>query len=257
MKKNNTARLPLKLAAGAVIFLLFLCSMIYGWRSLSGSDYFRVKNVFEKKGNVEELSYLKGRNIFSIDLEYEAGRLLELYPDSSRIRLIRLLPNSIFVDFVKRKPVAMVKLHRYFAIDEEAVFFNAQSLPEEMGLPVISGFERKVFVPKPGKKYNIIELSAALSIIKEIKANRYLKNYRIGKIDVTNITNASIFIPLSASPQINEQPASLEIRLGADNVRDRLAMLAKVIIAAKDDITAIKYIDLRFKEPVIKLKDAK
>lgn len=257
MKKNKSGRLPGKLIATVVIILLVLSCMIgYSWNFLSGSGYFRVKNIVARYGNAEDLSYLKGKNIFSIDLKYESARILEICPDCSKIRLIRLLPDRIFVDFIKRTPCAFVRLYRYFAVDQDGTLFYASVSPEELGLPVISGLETKIFGPKPGKKYNIRELWVALNIIREIKANRVLKNCRINKIDVTNINNISVFLPFSVA-KTEKEFENLEVKLGADKIKDKINILSDLIIATKNDLSNIKYIDLRFKEPVIKLKDAK
>lgn len=258
MKKNKSARLPVKLAVTAAVVLFVLAGITaYSLKRLYASDYFKVKNVTVRGGSAQEFSYLTGRNIFSIDLEYEAARMLELCPGCTRIDMVRLLPDRIFVDFIKRKAVALVRLYRYFASDEGGTLFYETAPPEESSLPVIHGLERKIFGPKPGKRYNVRELSLALNIIKEANKNAALKNYKIGKIDVANINNTTIFISFPANPKTLIVPESLEVKFGGDNVKDKISILARLIIAGRDDIANVKYIDLRFKEPVIKLKDAK
>ena len=49
----------------------------------------------------------------------------------------------------------------------------------------------------------------------------------------------------------------LEVRLGADNIEEKVAILGGIFTQGKFDLGNIKYIDLRFKGPVIKNKDAK
>lgn len=258
MKKNKSARLPVKLAATAAVTLFILAGItVYSLRRLYTCDYFKVKNVTARGGSAREFSYLTGRNILAIDLEYEAARMLELCPGCAKITMVRLLPDRIFVDFIKRKAVALVRLYRQFASDEDGTLFYELSASGESAMPVIYGLERKIFGPKPGKRYNVRELSHALNIIKEANKNAALKNYKISKIDVTNISNTTVFIPFPANPKTLAAPESLEVRLGAENAKDKISILARLLIAGGDDIVNIKYIDLRFKEPVIKLKDAK
>lgn len=264
MKKNKFI-LPFKLIIISLIIFLAKCFIVgYIWKKSKASDYFKIKEVIIRNSDTADLSYLTGRNIFSIDLKKESRYILESYPDYSSINVVKILPNRLFVDFIKRNPVALVKLYKYFALDEEGVLFAAPAQPEELGLPLILGLETKIFGPKPGRKYNIKEIVFALETIKEIKRNQALKNYKIKKIDVTSRANAILFIslPQQTSAYSVGQAAImpeglLEVRLGADNIEEKVAILGGIFTQGKFDLGNIKYIDLRFKGPVIKNKDAK
>lgn len=225
-----------------IIFLALGFTVGYIWKILEACDYFKIEYVITRAGDAATFSYLKGKNIFSINLKREAGYILQLYPDCSKIRLVRVLPNRIFIDFIKRKAVALVKLYRYFALDEEGVFFYPKQQPEE--LPIILGLETKIFGPKPGKKYNTRELLFALNIIREIKRNRVLKDYKIKKIDLLNSSYASIFFE------------DIEVKLANQDLKDKITLLADLFIQENFNLTNTNYIDLRFKEPVVKFKDA-
>lgn len=266
MKKNKFI-LPLKLII--VLLIIFLAkSFIVGyiWMKSRVSDSFRIKEIITKGSSAADLSYLKGRSIFILDLKKESEYILESYPDYSKINLVRVLPSRLFVDFVERSPVALVKLYKYFALDNEGFLFNIPGQPEELDLPVILGLETKIFGPKAGKSYNIREVSFALDTIREIKKNKILKNYKIKKFDVATRANAAVFFSL---PQAKAAPnpagrrdrvapeALLEVRLGADNMEDKIAILGGIFAEGKFDLNNIKYIDLRFKGAVVKNKDAK
>ena len=139
-----------------------------------------------------------------------------------------------------------------------ALFSDSQD-SENPDLPVITGLETKIFGPKPGRRYNNKELSLALSIIREAKANRVLRKYKIRKIDLANPENISVLITLP----IFNQPASggnilqqnLEIKLAPGTIKDKIAFLGGLFVQSQSELSNIKYIDLRFKDPVIKLKD--
>ena len=258
-------RLPVKYIAVSIIILLAI-SLIMGyiWKVLKTSDYFRVKEIVLKEPDISGLSYLKGKNIFSIDLKSESRDIIEVYPNYKKIRLVRVLPDRIFADFIKRNPVAFVKLYRYFALDEDGVLFYAPQHPEEVELPVILGLERKIFSPKPGRSYNNKELMLALSIVNESRKNRILKDYRIKRIDVGNIANTSILV-LFPEEEISDglkkekirAPEGLEVKFGEDNIKEKISILAGLIMQGRSELANIKYIDLRFREPAIKLKNAK
>lgn len=244
-------RLISKLAALSIIIFLALFFIIsYIWRAVRASDYFKIAEVITKDADAIDLEYLKGKNIFSIDLKLESGYILESFPEYAFVTLSRVFPNRVFAYFIKRRPTALIKLYKYFAVDEKGVIFNPGNQPGDLELPVIVGLETRIFGPKPGKKYNIKELAIALNIIKELRKSERLKNYKIKKIDVVNALNIAVFIQ-------DIGPEFLEVKLGADNIRYKIALLGGLITAASKDKGNIKYIDLRFKDPLIKFNDVK
>lgn len=258
-------RFPFKpVIISAIIFLALGLIAGYIWDILRNSEYFRIKDVVTKDSQFVDLSYLVGRNIFSVDLKRESGYILDSYPNYQKIRLIRVLPNRIFVDLIERSPVALVKLYKYFALDNEGTLFYPEGELQGLDLPVIVGLETRIFGAKPGKKYNLKEVMLALSIIREVKANRILKNCKIRKIDVSSAANASLFIPFKVKAPANfaNQPPQdfeslLEVKLGEDNIRDKIILLGGLLLQTKNDLANMRYIDLRFKEPVIKMKEEK
>ena len=260
--KKQRFNLPIKIIT--IIIIIFLASFFmisYTWRFFRLLEYFQIKKIIARGADAGEFNYLKGKNIFSVDLNHESGYILDSYPDCGKIKLIRVLPDEIFIDFIKRKPIALVKLYRYFAIDDEAVLFYAK---EDLDLPIIVGLETKIFGPKPGRRYNIKELALVLGIIKEVNKNKVLKHYKIRKIDVANPVNTSIFI---SYPQIMTDYSkgrqkiisqeALEVKIGQEDIKDKIIILAGLIEQEKSELVNIKYIDLRFKDPVIKFNEAK
>ena len=237
---------------------------------MSTADYFRVREVIANQVSPIDLSYLKGKNIFGFSLAQESENIVRFCPDCSRVRLARIIPDRIFVEFVKRRPVAFIKFYRYFAVDAEGVIFSSSRQPQDSGLPdgqaglpIILGLETKIFGPKSGMRYNNKELSLALLILKEAGKNRLFRDYRIQKINVTGEDNVTIQIPILRgqdtyanwkAPGKNE---FLEIKIGQGNIRDKVAIIAGLINQEKHHLESINYIDLRFKEPVIKFKDVK
>ena len=248
-----------------VIILLALCFILgYIWRILTASEYFRVKDIVSKEALSVDLSYLKGKNIFELNLPQEAAQITGGCPDCSRIRLVRVLPDRIFVELIRRKPLAFIKLYRYFAIDEDGFIFQSSLEPDNALLPVIMGLETKIFGPKPGKRYVSAELSAALLILKEAANSRLLNGYKIQKVIVAGSDNITIQIPIPKDPRASyadwkapKEKEFLEVKFGQGNIRDKVVIMAGLINQEKRNLGSIKYIDLRFNEPVIKFKDVK
>jgi hypothetical protein len=262
--KKNKFRFPVKLISVILIIFLAMFFIIgYIYKTLSYSDYFKIKDIINRDNGVVDLSYLKGRNIFSVDIGKEARYALGFYPDYSKVRLVRVFPDRLFVDLVKRKAVACVKLYKYFVLDENGILFSMSNDLEGQDIPLIVGLETKIFGPKPGQAYRAKEVMAALEIIREIKKNKALRGCPLKKIDVAGIGNTAIFLAVTVPPadftgtRGTDKGNWLEVKIGQDNIKGKIAILGEVVAASKRDLANIKYIDLRFKEPVIKLSDVK
>jgi len=253
--KKQRFDFPVKIIIFLAIILLAFCFIMgYIWKVLTTSDFFAVRQVIVRNSD-RSFDYLKGRNIFNLDLNGESHRGALSCPDCRKVRLARILPNCIFVDFLKRKPLALVKFYKDFAIDEQGVLFYPNAAIEEAALPIIYGLETKIFAPKPGTRYKRVELDLALSIIKEFKANKTFQGFTLKRIDVADLQSAGFFILLPK--QGVAEWTGFEVHTGEANIRQKMIILGGLIIQARKEWGNIKYIDLRFKEPVIKLSNVK
>lgn len=212
-------------------------------RTLKNLDYFKIKDIVVSEGEADKFFYLKDHNIFDIDLKKESRYISQTYPAYKRIRLIKVLPHRLFIDFIKRKPLAFIKLYRYFCIDEEQVLFDAPVDFKEEDLPIILGLETKIFSPKVGERYDIEELIIALNMIKQLKKDRVLKDYRLKMLNVAKPQEISLFLE-----------GGLELKVGQHDINNKINILSALFTQMKKDLDNIKYIDLRFREPVIKFK---
>jgi len=246
-----------------VLIILLALSLVLGyiWSILTTADYFRVRDIVSKETLPFDVSYLKGRNIFSLDLAGAATAISRRCPDCSRVRIARIIPDRIYVELIRRKPVGLLKLYRYFAVDEDGVIFSSSTEPENANLPVITGLETKIFGPKPGSKYTNKELLAALSILKEAAKAPLLRGYKIQKVNVAGLDNITVQISLVRSQitypnsNIAVKADYLEVKFGQGDISDKVAIMAGLINQERNNLGNIKYIDLRFNEPVIKFKE--
>jgi hypothetical protein len=276
--RKQKFNLPIKPILGGILFFAIVSVGIASVGTVAKkTDIFVIKDIIVREHNNNKgivsraqegpadtainISYLKGSNIFALDLQEEEDRVARLYRDCKTIRLIRVLPDRIVADYIRRKPLAYVKLYRDFYVDEDAVLFEMPASQGEPPVPLICGVEAKISGAKQGKKYNVKELLLAVSIIKEIKNNSALKDVRIKKIDVSDVVNTSFLVytfsyPL-AGPEIEEAMPNdtLEVKIGQEYINDKLNILHSLLIQEKNNWVNINYIDLRFKEPVIKFKE--
>lgn len=252
--RKRKLNLYVKPLIGSLISLSVLLFIIICLIQLAKkSDFFRVKQVLVKINNTAggdykiDLSYLIGRNIITLALNREEERILKLYPGYGRINLIRILPDKLCAIFIPRKAVALLKLYRHFCLDEDLVLFIPANEQECAGLVEICGLETKIFGPKSGTRYNCKELNTALTIIKAVKNNPMLTNIQIKKFDLSEPANTTFFITKDGQ---DVKP----VRISQEAVVDKINILGSVLAQAGNDWPDIKYIDLRFKEPVIKLE---
>lgn len=259
MRKHRLIE-PFRIIIVSIIIFLLVSFL---WHRLKNLEYFKVKEIITKESPNFDLLYLKDSNILTLDLGKEAKYIAEIHPSYRKVRLIRILPNRLFVDFIRRKPLGVVKLYRYFCVDEDLVLFDLPEGLQMQDLPLITGLETKIFGPKAGKVYKIKELVFAVNIINEVNRSRLSRVCGLKKIEVGNLSNASFFllIPQSdSSAKKSQGPVELqllEIRIEQDNLKDKINILSSLFMQSRKDWNKIKYIDLRFKEPVIKLNDVK
>ena len=112
--KKQKFKLPIKIILFLVIILLAIALLIgYIWKVLTTSDFFTVKQVVVRNSAVS-FDYLKGKNIFSLNLKNESWRALLGCPDCRKVRFARIFPNCVFVDFLKRQPVDRIGVFEHF-----------------------------------------------------------------------------------------------------------------------------------------------
>jgi len=275
MKRNNSRMPPSKrrvsfnkgLIAATAVLTVFFAAMIHFFNCLRGMDCFRVKQVFTRcadkllPADSGEFRYLKGRNIFKIDLAGEAANISRFYPTYKKIRLTRFLPDEIVIDLLKRQPLAVIKSSRQFLIDDNLVLFELPAQAKDLSLPLICGLEKKLNGARSGTRLAYPELILALDIIKKAKANNGLKDYPIARVEVAALGDTSVFmlvqkgLPDYTNMNPQDYAAMIEVKLGQEDINRKVSVLATLLKQVRNSLANIKYIDLRFKEPVIKLKN--
>jgi hypothetical protein len=159
--------------------------------------------------------------------------------------------------------LALVELYRYFAVDENAVLYDTALAPLDSGVPLITGLKSKLPQVKVGREYKIKELALSLDIIREMSKFVNLKSYPARRIDIAGLDDITIFMIVDSGTsiysnwQMPRKQKILEVRISQGNIIEKIAVMSGLINQEKDNLGNINYIDLRFKEPVIKFKDAK
>lgn len=234
--------------------------------SLQRSDYFLVRQlIIREKDDISNgevmFAYLKGKNIFTVDLDREAARIAMAYPSYRKIRLTRYLPDCILVDFLRRIPVACIRADKTYYVDNNGYLFDQPGIADLPGLPAIAGIERKISSLRMGGTSTVREVGLSLQVISRIGQDKAFAGYRLRTIDVSAPGNLVFFLyqPKAVAQELGkvrqEENEAIEVRLGVDAIPAKIQILSSVLTQMRSTVGNIKYIDLRFKEPVIKFKN--
>jgi cell division septal protein FtsQ len=215
------------------------------------SDSFNIKGLdvrFYDEKNVlrrENFSDIDGKdvmgaNIFLVDLKEFKDKIELKHPELRDIVVRRALPNKLIVQARKRFPVAQVYGDRLYMIDKDGVFLtDAKSRSED--IPLISGIRVS---PIRGSAIQKEKINKALFLIYALSQNRKLSNYKIKTIDIADSRNMSFFLNAIDAEKV-------EIKIGDGEFTKRLDVLSTVLEQLGNDINRVKYIDLRFEDPIV------
>ena len=223
-------------------FVLFT-SYVNAVEFLTSSPLFVVKDVAIDQSirfiDQRSLKDLIGTNIFKVDIKKLDGQITQRYPYIAQLRVERQLPNRILVLAKKREALMQIYFKKkYLLLDTEgvALYYVLQptTLPQIYGIPLERG---GLFL---GGRIRGQEIVKVVEILNMFRTSSYLKRWRIHAVQAGNLSK----IDLSVGE-------NMHVILDQDNTQDKIEMLQMLISANKIDLNKVRYIDLRFKEPVI------
>lgn len=239
-----------KIASLVVIFVFILLIIALTRAFLYRSDYFRLRIIETRTfagdaGSIPPINYdqllnnCRGRNIFKINLGSVVKFFHDAYPDAKEITANIVLPDKIAVSLRCRWPQAILRADKNYVIDEEGYALSGlYGIPAER-LIVIEGINVQ-YADRMGRKITSRNLSIALDLLKQLRRARFLAKYGVAKIDAQDSKNLSFFLA-----------NGLEVKIGCDNIRERLKILEKTLRDPRLVLDKINYIDVRFDDAVI------
>ena len=189
---------------------------------------------------MDDLVRLKGKNIFLIDLKAFEGKLNKKYPQVSHLKLVKHFPDQITIAAKKRLPVAQVNIDDNFCVlDSNGVALETTKKADNK-VTLILGTKFNKFVPVLGLPLNSESVNIALNIVNVFKAQKELSTYSIESVNVADLSKIKIILN-----------NGLEVLVDKDKVPKNIRVLALVLSQRQIDFKQVKYLDLRFKEPII------
>ena len=247
MAKKSSVNIS-RIAVIRIIIFLFIgfvsfTGYVNAVEFLTSSSLFEVKEVMIDRSiqfiDLRSLKDLKGSNIFKVDIRKVDRQIAQRYPYIAQLRVVRQLPDRLLILAKKREPLMQIYFKKkYLILDTEgvALYYTLQPaiLPQVYGIPLERDW---LFL---GGHIRGQELGKVVDILSMFKNSPYLKRWRIHAVQAGNLSKIDLAVG-----------ENMHVILDQDDTQDKIELLQMLISSNKIDLNKVKYIDLRFKEPVI------
>ncbi len=218
--------------------------------ALRTSTLFTVKEVTVADNiqtlDLPELLKLRGQNIFAVDLARVEAKIKAKYPQLADVRVMRRLPDQVFVMALKREPFAFASLDGKACVIDRDGFVIGQFQPGQTPLPLVKGLKhQKVF---SGDRVQDDRVRVACQIIAQCRQDARLVAAGLQAVNVEDLDRVVCTFA---------EGAGFDVIVDKDNIPARVKMLSDVLSRGGLDLAQVKYMDLRFGEPVIGQKKVK
>jgi cell division septal protein FtsQ len=209
------------------------------WDHARRTDAFRITQVLLPSDSSLTLREpILNTNLWDLDIHALARELKQQQPWLKEVRVIRQLPNAIRVEAIPRIPLAQVRAGRCHPVDQEGFLLPPGSGVASEDLVRFSGTGPALSI---GKANTDERLLLALRILQKLRRNPVLVSRRLTEINVADPQQIRFVVD-----------GELEVRCGSEPELDaHLSRLRASLRAVSQQPMSVRYIDLRFKEPVV------
>ncbi len=210
----------------------------------SHSEYFRIKAVVIDPAlqfiNLRDVNYLIGDNIFAVNLERLERKVANKYPQVSDLKVTKKFPDRIYFEASKRNPLLQVLLSgRILTLDENGILLSTITKKDER-LPLVEGLKSSDKTIRLGYYMGGKDLKAVINLVKEFNQTNSAQICRINTVNVSNISKIEMVLS-----------NKLTIIVDKDDIKRRMKILSFLLNQGQINLEETKYIDLRFKEPIL------
>ena len=234
---------------GFVLFTRFVSAVEF----LTSSPMFEVKDVLIDRSiqfiDLRALKDLKGTNIFKVDIKKIDRQITARYPYIAQLRVVRQLPDRVLILAKKRDPLMQIYFKKkYLLLDTQgvALYFTPQpvDLPQVYGIPLEHNW---LFL---GRDLGSPQLSKVVDILNIFRQSPYLRRWHIHAVQAGNLSKIDLAI-MTDSRSLSPLGENMHVILDQEDTEDKIELLQMLVSSNKIDLNKVRYIDLRFKEPVI------
>lgn len=254
---KNKRRTKISAKFVAIFFILAILFFVtsFSVRQITNSNFFRVKRI-KIRGDIGWLekttSPLINRNLMNVDLKKVENVLRREHPEIETIVLSKLWPDTIYVRFTLKRPIAIIQgAQDSFLVDSHGFSLSRAKYEKSTdNLPLISGIGRNEL--ERISRLGIDEkLAAAINIIQLFSRPERLGNYKLIRADVSKVSESTFFI----NKNIASGQCMIQVNVGIGGYVQKLRIFEIFLKKTDFDWSNINYIDLRFKEPIVGLKN--
>jgi len=248
MKRKNTPKVfpsAYKFVfVGVLVFIIGVGFYIIVGQLLRSSEYFKIKDVKVDQSlhffNKRELNDFLGKNIFAIDLRQVQRKLAMKHSQVSQLKIMKRFPNQIVIEAKRRQPFAQIKIKRRFLSLDSNAFVLSLNSRADSELPLILGLQVTDKEITLGFPLTNKEARMAINILKVFDNNMALSAYQVSKINIENLSMVNLFLK-----------NRLKVIIDTQEVEEKLRKLAFILSKGDVDYKKVRYIDLRFNEPIL------
>lgn len=220
-------------------------------RGVCASSLFTVRDITIAENikplDLPELAKLKGQNLFSVDLLKVEARIRARYPHLADLCVLRQFPDQILVTATKRDPFARISMDGHVVVIDRHGYMIGPSVEGPEPLTVIKGLKRQKVAY--GDRVGDARIKLAVTIITLFHQEKRLAAVGLETLHMDDLTR--IVCDLGA------EEAGFQVYIDKDNVAARFSTLSDVLSRGGLDLKQIKYMDLRFGEPILGQKKVK
>jgi len=244
-KKIKISPSIVKLSSVLVLSFIFGMALYFMLvRFVKQSDYFKVQIIKKDPEltfiNNRDFASIEGQSIFLVDLKTLQRKLSYKYPQAAHLRIKKHYPNQIEISARKRLPFAQTRLrNRTLTVDEKGIVLST-TVQEDEKFPFILGLNRKNKIVELGLPLRGKDIHTALRILRAFYAEQSLVSFGIANINMENMSKIKLNLT-----------NKLRVIIDNENIDQRMKLLGVVLSQRKWDLKMMKYVDLRFKEPII------
>ncbi len=229
----------------AVLLTIAVLFSIIGWSVFKfawKSPYFAMENMdvastehISKDEVVMEAGVLPRTNLSRISTRDIANRIHQNIWVKS-VSMIKQYPSTLKIRITERKPVALVVGNGTWGIDDQCRVLPGLHASAATQYPLITVNEKLNLADSD--KIDSEIMKQTLYILTKIKHDKPDLLSQISEINITNPDDIVLYT----------QPDGTEVRLGKENLDERLSKFYKIWKVAEDRKLVHEYIDLRFDE---------
>jgi cell division septal protein FtsQ len=213
-------------------------AVLFGGWALYGqvvrSPKLMVENInvtgFDRVSEAEALraaNLQRGRNILVLSTE-RAEAVIESNPYIEQATVVRILPDTVNVSVVERRPVVLVNMDGLFIMDAKGVLFKRYAPEDRLDIPVVTGLEEH------RDKWKFTMGPALLELVRVLGSDARFNLSNISEINADPVHGFSV-VTLKEG---------IRLDLGSVGFVEKFEILDKIIEARGGNLGGIEFVDL-------------